>query len=605
MQQTQTSAERDSLTSTEEAGKRDPAELEEQRDIVRRKCLSAVKQATMSTILSDADVQAYYDQVLSESALEVSAFMSHEEKLKALRDDERTWIPKIIADAAELERDFRADLKVAKEAGGISDADAAKWLQRLKDSNTIYMKKKDFIKNTFPEYHKGWMKLGKDLKKIKEDAARIGVNPNTMPELRAVNASGFLDLHFRFKRSKADEAIAALRAFEKGEYSSPGVEAHDEKLYTKAKKMLKEAVDDEILAPWKMGEWLRRIFESSADPKAIRAFIEGKTNTSLGRMMERWRAVRKGFDRVEMMRERHGTPRTFHFVHADIFLGWHYERRTSYVAEAERRFEDIRKVPYEFLQIRHELDAKDWEAAEDLIATVDGKPMSTENQEKLEGMKKYLREHSGHRAVPQSAKTDQEVTQANDDLRAALDQIPYAAVKNRFLRAMEYDYDTLWALCTMYYNWEWCRKRGYSSDEKDLEFEEIAKQSTYDHIRNGQPRGYAINDFTADTSVEPAARSASDTRSPQVIHVDNTTDNGTLLKYIHHNRHNRAVWYWTRITEKEISFEKIQEIIQYIQPVVKRSARKIFAAGYIPNAHGDPKKRGQSMSADRLRPSLN
>ncbi len=602
MAKTRIADEQDVSNSTEEKGKRDPAELKEQRDIVRQKCLSAVERATSSTILGDADVKAYYDEVLSESALEIGGFMEHQEKLQAIREMERRWIPEIIEDAAKLEREFREDIRVAKEAGGISEADAAKWIGRLTDSSIIYRKKKEFIKNTFLGWHQGWMKLGKDLTDIKKDVAKLGVNANSMPELRAINASGFLDKHFLYKRSMADEAIAALKALQQGEY---GGAMHDEKLYAKARNMLQEAVDGKYLAPWKMGEWLRKIFESSENkPEQIRAFLDGKTNASLGRLMERWRAVRQGFDRVEMMREQHGTPRTFHFVHANVFLGWHYERRKSYVAEAERRFEDIQKVPYEFLQIRHELDAKGWDAAEDLIATVDRKPMSKENQEKLESMKKYLREHSGHKPKPKSVQTEQEVFEANDDLRAALDQIPHAAVKNRFIRAMQYDYDTLWALCTMYYNWEWCRKRKYSSNEKDLTFREIAEQSKYDHIRNGQPRGYAINDFTADTSVEPAARSANDTRSPQVIHVDNTTDNGTLLKYIHHNRHNRAVWYWTRITEKEISFEKIQEVIQYIQPMIKRSARKIFHAGYIPNSHGDPHKRGQNISAERLKPSL-
>jgi len=584
-----------------EKGNKEPKELAEQRDIIRRACLRKVELATTSSILKSADVKAYREMVLSESSFELVGMTTHEEKIKALRENLHTMIPKIIDDARDLEREFNSLLTTAKESGGISADGAERWLARLRDDKVIYMKKKEFVKNTFKEYVHNWVEVGRDMKTVQEKKAKLKLSEDTVPELKPLKAAGFLDSHYLFKRDRVNAALAAIAAIEKGAYKSEKLD--DPSLYDKAKTMLvKAAKSDGVLSEWKIGEWMKKIFQSNAKPETIRAFIMGNEQTSLRGLIRNWTKVRSEFDDVENKRKDLGTPRTFHFVHLDVFLGWHYERRRAYVAEANNRFKDIDKEPYIFLKIRHALDAKDWEEADELIVRAEPGAKTSEHREKLDSMKKYLREHRG--SASKEEHSINEVFEANENIKQALSGLPSDSIKNRFLLAMRYDYQTLWALCTMYYNWEWCRQRGFSSDEKDVEFEKIAKEETYDHLEHGQPDDYAINDFTSDTATEPAARSANDTKSPQVIHLNQTTDNGALLTYVHHNRNNRAVWYWTRFVEKDVPFEKIQEMIQHVQPMMKKSMRTLEKHGYGFGMNG-PQKKNASLYERTLKTSRN
>ena len=589
------------FASPKEGRKRnEPKEFMEQRDIIRDRCLSMVESATARTILGHADVRAYRDMVFSESSLELVGITTHEDKLAALRDNMHNMIPKIISDAEKLEREFEESLRTARDAGGISAEDVETWKKRLNDPGVIYMKKKEFIKNKFKEYKDNWIKLGEDLQKIKEQKTKYKLTDELMPELKPLKAAGFLDTHFLCKRDRPNAAMAAIAAFEKGQYKNENADMQS--LYDQAQSLLQQAAHDEVLSEWKVGEWMKKIFESASKPDVIKKFINGNDTKSLRGLIRNWTKVRSEFDDVETKRKDLGTPRTFHFVHLDVFLGWHYERRRAYVAEANNRFKDINKEPYIFLKIRNALDVKDWLEADELIVCAQQGAKTLEHREKIESMKKYLREHRGS-----ASKEDDsigEIYEANENIKQALAGLPSDSIRNRFKRALQYDYQTLWALCTMYYNWEWCRQRGFSSDEKDVEFEKIAKEETYDHLKHGQPDDYAINDFTSDTATEPAARSANDTKSPQVIHLNDTTDNGALLTYVHHNRNNRAVWYWTRFVEKDVPFEKIQEMIQHVQPVMKKSMRTLEKHGYGFGMNG-PTKKNTSLYERTLEPSRN
>ncbi|HLD71415.1 MAG TPA: hypothetical protein VI873_02255 [Candidatus Peribacteraceae bacterium] len=590
-------AERDLVTSEEEEGGNEPGELREQRDIVRNRCLSMVQRATSRTILGRADVQAYRDMVFSESSLELVGITSHQDKLAALRDNMHNMIPKIISDAEKLERQFNELLQKANDSGGISKVDVDKWKDRLKDPTVIYMKKKDFVTTKFKDYVENWISLGDDLKKVEEKKTKLNLNEEKVPELKPLKAAGFLDSHYLFKRDRVNAALAAIAAIEKGTYSNEAAEV-DPSLYQKAKALLQKAASDEVLSEWKIGEWMKKIFQSDAKPDLIKKFITGNDAKSLRGLIKNWTEVRSDYDDVETKRNDVGSPRTFHFVHLDVFLGWHYERRKAYVAEANNRFKDIDKEPYIFLKIRHALDIKDFDEADELIARAEKGATTPEHFEKLDSMKKYLREHRGSKPKEDaSVDPEQEAFEANEQLKQAISNLPTESIKNRFIRALGYDYDTMWALCTMYYNWEWCRQRGYSTEEKDLEFKEIAKEQTYDHLKHGQPDDYAVNDMTSDTSMEPAARSDNDTKSPQVIHINETTDNGALLTYVHHNCHNRAVWYWTRLVEKDVPFDRIQEMIHHVQPVLKKNMRVLEKHGYGFSLNGSPHKKGNSLSA--------
>src|SRR5207244_1346899 len=129
---------------------------------------------------------------------------------------------------------------------------------------------------------------------------------------------------------------------------------------------------------------------------------------------------------IETRRKQEGSPPSFHFVHMDVFLDWHFERRQAYVKEAQRRFELLSKEPEDFLKIRHELDSEDWESADLLIKNAEGKPWTDEQQNELKDMKKYLREHRGTGELAREGETDDEVL---GEMQELLDAIPYGSVR--------------------------------------------------------------------------------------------------------------------------------------------------------------------------------
>src|SRR3989338_1813095 len=249
---------------------------EDRLDQLRQDCLNAVNAATSHTVLGSADVTAYRDDVLSDRALLLSGITDEKAKLNALMETRTKYIPAIIDDARQLERKFEQMIADAVRAGGISEKDGRKWMDRLRDSNVIYRKKKEFINEKIERvYMPNWMKLGEDLQKIETKRKELKLKPGDLPELAKLNTSGFLDMHFLTKRDYANKAEAALAAFEKGEYK----ELDQTALYQQAQEQLAAAVEMGALAPWKVGEWLKRIFVKNAKPEKMRNFVEGKGET--------------------------------------------------------------------------------------------------------------------------------------------------------------------------------------------------------------------------------------------------------------------------------------------------------------------------------------
>ncbi len=249
------------------------------------------------------------------------------------------------------------------------------------------------------------------------------------------------------------------------------------------------------------------------------------------------------------------------------------------------------------MRIRHALDCKDWEEAQELITETEGDRdsgkvlMSEQAQGKLKSMKNYLKTHA---EPDEETKKQNGAAEVLQEMENALNLVKFPWIKDRFRRSMALGYDTLWAYCTMNFNWEWCRKRGYSDDNIDANLRDKAKEETHDHMRNGQPKGHVNNDMTDDTSVNPAARWDSGTNSAQAIHTNHKTSNEVLIgNFVHQNRHNRSVWYWTRFMEKDIHFTEMQYIINEVQPVLKRGMRKLKGLGI----HSIPAGSGSLVSA--------
>jgi hypothetical protein len=538
---------------------------------LREQCLAKIKAATQSTILNEADVRAYEQMVISDEAYASVGVHSYEEKLRQLQQLRDRLIPDLIDDARQLEIEFLVLLGMAQKAGGISEGDVHRWMDRLHRKDVIYWKKKEFIEGKIKkEYFPNWLKLGKDLNDIDEKRKKLGLEPDELPELALLATKGFPDTHFSYKRDTADRALAALAAYEKNQLA----------LYKTAKGLLEDAAKGEqrVLAPWKVGEWLRRIFQSGAKPNLIREFVLGNGEKSLSGLMRRWTKVRAGFDHIELVRREKGSPRSFHFVHLDVFLGWHYEQRRAYLEEAERRFTDIHSERGDFLKIRHALDARDWEEADWYLAKVPRGELSSEETEKLRSMEKFLREHRGK--TTRGEGVEQTPGQLMSEIDALLRYVPHD-LQELYKDELARGYGKFWVLCTLLYNRSWCFDHHYLTEEKELQLYDESKVLTEQRIKFGHGTGFEANDVTQGRNQRlPAIRDQKHVHSAQVLFVDETS-RPYVEEAIEKQGGDRQFWYWTSLIPKGVSIEKHKELTHPggINQQLKRLLRKLEAQG--------------------------
>ncbi len=544
-----------------------------------------------SSAMTIRDVQEYFEKGLSETALQYTK--SEEEKTQELKKYRDTYVPLFIRQAEDAGRKALSTINEAEREKWILPASATKWKARLKEGT--WLEKRVFIEKTLPEYKRNWERLARDYKDVQSREKALGLKAQDIKDnadLAILRSSEFLNGTTRYpiRRHLVDKALAFLKAYERDRGKKPAEGKEMRTLYAEAKAKLEDAASPSnpkrrILAPHKVGSWLRRIFESGASREKIEQFVHGKANateSTLAKLMGNWAKVRGQFDRVEQQRTAKGTPASFHFVSLDVFLGeWDFDRRESYVREAMHRLDAMDKLEGErddFLRIRHELDAEDWGSAQQLIARVKLAELCPADRKKLSSMQDYLQRHRGD-SPSASSKEKPQAREVIAKMQSVLRLIPHQSIRRRFEEAMSRDYQTLWALCCMNYNWKWCRDRGFSTPEIDERLRQNAKQDTRQHLKHGQPRGQANNDFTTDTSEKPAGRSANDTRSPQVLNVDETTNSYNLTEYIKQNKDNRSVWYWTRIVEKHVPFADIEYIIYNVQPALKAGMRQLKELG--------------------------
>lgn len=563
------------------------------RNQIRAKCRDDLLACAVDpgTAMNEKDVETYMEQLFGERGLENAK--DEREKTQWLRENMNTQVPLFIKQATAAGNEVMNALRQARKEKAISLENFAEWMGRLKDGS--WLKTQEFIEKKMTTYANNWMEIAKKRRELLKD-----------PRVEMLKESGilkkdelddflsgvkFLNVHYKRRVHLVDLVKAALSRTKEGQ----GMEA----MKKTARTQLDDAVEQGFLAKNKVGTWMKRIFDSDWSPVTIQNFLSGKSVDgilSLTHLKNNWREIKERFDGLDDRRKKEGTPRSFHFVKNEVFLNMGYPEQKSYVREAEHRFDDIEKAPDLFKKIRHELDTKDWDAADELIAEADGGNWSEEDAEKLDSMKSYLKEHRPKAPAKQEGKKQEQGPQEIlDDIREAVQLVPVDHMRERYQITMEdYDYQTLWALCTEIYNEKWCQIHGYASREQNFETMQYVKDNTYSAMENGISRGHVALDATTDTSVT-AFREENDTRSAQAIFVDSTTDNRALVEKIHRNKDNWSVWYWTRIVEKDVPFEVIDYLITNVQPRLKRGMRKLEAMGYRYTRSGPARKKDGSV----------
>jgi hypothetical protein len=535
--------------------------------------------------INEKDAEDYIREGMAEEHLAFAK--TPQKKLEALREWEEKFIPNFIQKAEAAGQKVQELLRDARKEKAISLENMNEWLERMKQGS--WQSTEKFIHDKLPKYVAAWKEIAAKRRTLLQDPRMKRLKNSNLIKPAELNAflSGkdFLNMHYKSRVNLVSLVHAAMRGITAG----PDVE----ELLVEARAQLERAADEGVLAHDKVGVWLKRISKFKNDPKVIEDFLTGKGSDPLSKLKANWAKVRGRFDSIGAKIAKEGPIPSFHFVQLEVFLHWEYDKRETYIEQAEQRFEAYKKDPDVFLKIRHAFDTKDWNEAKHFLEDAEAHPerLMASQVKTLESLRRYYDAHASEAEGEEGMDALSGAEGTLESMRSALNQIPSASVRDRFIRALtEYDYQTLWALCTMYYNWKWCRIHGYSSDELDVNYEEGAKMNSIVAKETGKySRGHTVLDSTGNTSV--TMRTDNDTESAQGVFLDETTDNSELMRHINLVKNSRSVWYWTRFMEKNMPFGVMQNLIDNVFPVLKKGRRDLDKLGINFTESGPPQRK--------------
>lgn len=529
------------------------------QSIVREANAAYRNAMSQTSMISDIDMREFSSSFFNESMWLQRGKNTYEERIEDVRSTITHYLPNLVERLSMQEQRFLADIQYAVYAQWISKQSADKWMARLQDSGVHHWKKEQFLTEKFPEYFRNWAKLQEDTEGMNALCKERGIEAKDIPEVGVVHAHGFKDMHFAFRRGAVDKALAVLAAYR----------TNRKDLYDQAKHMLNQAVADDALSKAKIGTWLRRIFESGADPKKIEEFVTGKGNMPLATMIGKWRIASQEFDKLDARIKKEGKPPSFSFISKQKFLDMHYESRMAYLMEAEYRMKDTQLAAVHplLLDIRREIDAKDWGSAEHLIIRAHAASLQPADLQKLASMEQYLRtqksEHGG--------KNHAESIDPKIELETLLAQVP-AIMQPVFRAAIERGESVTRCLKSLWYNRVWCRQHGYLNDQKEEILRQRSEADTQKVLKEGHGKGYEnMNTRHGRAAVRKFHRGE---WSPQLLHY--TTDmRDSLVEDITMGKDNYAFKYWTTLIPKGVDYGTHAYVLRNVFPRIMSCVRRI------------------------------
>ena len=534
------------------------------RDHLRSEALRRVQTAVGSNdALTKADIEGY-KSILSESGLEQGGAISHETKMRWLQENVSMYIPQVISEAMKLGGEFNSKIDDAKSKKWIGGQSAERWKKRLSDENVLWMYKKQFLTKKFPKYIKNWEKLHEAKLKAEEKVKKLKIDPNSIPEVAALYDKSFINEHFSARTAILNNALAALAAHEKGKTD----------LFKHAQKVLESAVKRGVLAPHKVSVWMRRIFESNADNDLIMDFLYGEGDKQLPGLIDKWGSVRKRFDSIESEREDMLVP-GFHFVSADTFLNWHYSARMAYVNEAERRLKEPSVGRGIILDIKRELDMKDWGHAQYLIDRALAFPLTMDEREEVKSMQNYLTTQEHESWEDTLTNKDENENDPHADMFKALAELQHISptVYHLYVRTATKGLGAFSALASLMYNRCWCHNNAVLDEDDEAELRERAVEETEEVVKHGHGRGYE-NNYVPGYDRDAIRNQDRGEWSPQVLHIGNDVNaQNALASKCEAQQNNHSFKYWTTLIPEGLDYAQHRYIVYNLNHRIKRGLR--------------------------------
>jgi len=581
--------------STVETSMMEQAELQEEgmdlsakRQSIRMQCLELLSQGVEHQYITEEEYKTFMAN-MSEAALEAGGAISEADKTKWMHSWPE-WTKHFVEEAKQMSQHFLADVQMAEEQEWISQDSAKRWRERLHTRSSDWQSTKAFLLEFNKSYLKNWKELHTKKQSLMKKVQKLGVTSKQVPELADIEKKDFNDRHYSDRLNTIAIASAALAVFESGTAKN-GV------LFKKAQAKLEATASSGAMSKQKIGKWLESLFHKNRTPAEIEKILTGTLEQYIGA----WTKVRYRFDLAGDQMKKHGIPQGFDLLSPGKFLELDFPQRESYVEEAERAMQTSLKGPSDKpidqlkLRIRHELQVKDWEGAEELMA--EAWTIAEENdRQELRSMETYLKQF---RKIDEEERAPGEsVQQTLASLRETLSEVP-GSVQVLYMEAMQRGYDTLSALTSQMYNLVWCHRNGYLDGHKEEVLYNASFRETEEIVEKGhRQRGLEnINLDSVDAeNKSDAMRPYNRTWAPTLYHM-NSANGSSRARYLEELRgKNAARDYWSTLRLTNISYEKQAYLVSTVHHRLKSGMRKLRDAGVGFSLFGNSSRGSQTHS---------
>ncbi|MDD5041210.1 MAG: hypothetical protein PHX87_02975 [Candidatus Peribacteraceae bacterium] len=477
--------------------------------------------------------------------------------------------------ARELSDHLHTQLDRANAEHTITRESRQRWLDRFEDASLNYKAKEYFVLHQLPSYLAAWERVAKKRVKLLHDPRIKSLTKADVSDMETfLKGKEFLDLHFE-KRADLNARIEAAMTAKTRKI---------EHLHNKAKSALETAAAAGAINHDRLGRWLLEKLRKFPTAMTLQDFVEHQ----LPEYIKNWMKLRTEYDWVEAKMKENSVPQGFNRLSPEKFLLLSYNQRRSYVEQAKQRLNlteapSPRAMENIKLGIRHALDTKDWDEAEDLLGQArklfeQGKGVDRDRFE-LDSMERYLKEFR-----TKEHEEEQPMQNAHETLeqtRMAYDQIP-RPLQPLYLSAMN-DPDKLGAIAACTYNRVWCREHGYLTDDREKELEQEATTTTQALARQGKHNKKGLDNVklgvVTDKQHDPAVRRYDEGEwGPTIIHMPPETHQH-FLSILETRKSNHAFRYWTTLIPTDVTYEQQLHLVRNLNWVLKSGVKKLKEQG--------------------------
>jgi len=496
--------------------------------------------------------ELYRDPLLSESTQRAYESMLSELRAEGAVTKVREnigYLMDTLRKAEKHKNKFDSMLSEAIDRQWISKESKSKWWDRFNDPTVLEWNRSEWIDKEFPKIISNW----KDVAEKRDDmialAAKKGLTAKEIPELSKLEKSSFLSMHYLARKDQVARVKALILAYDKNKVPFIGF----------IQKELESWAKEGIMHASKVGEWMERVMDSS-DPESFASKV-------LYPFKSNWQAVRQDFDRLNTAMDKEGIPRGFRPVKPDQFLLMNYKQRTSYMSLAWIRLENAEEADKKLaalkLRVRHNLDTKDYEGAqEDLDIALSECPTDRE----LLSMQTYLASQEEETEEDEAKeKESPDPAKLVDEMRQCLDTIPNPKVWNIYNKALSSGSGVFNRLTQVWGNRVWLHEVANWDEEEEQ------KQLAYLRATKQQGKGILLD---MDTMGEEGVLSEISS------HAD--TGGGKTPPNLSADEH----WGYYASFIPPIPYNEHLSIAKNVNWRLKKNLRELNRLGYVFTSHG-------------------